>query len=145
MYAADGKKVILAIDDIPSNLIAVQKVLEPLFDVRLVKEGKQALALLKRDKIDLVLLDIEMPGYNGFELLDRIREGPAAAQLPIIFVTAHASRSFIQRAAEAGVAGYIVKPFKPSLLLQKVLEALGMDSPTGYQNNVYTLWSREKT
>jgi len=145
MYAADGKKVILAVDDLPSNLIAVQKILETLFDVRLVKEGEQALALLKREKIDLVLLDIEMPGYNGFELMALIREDPALAQLPVVFVTTHASRSFIRRAAEAGAAGYILKPFKPSLLLQKVLEALDMDAPTGYQNNVYTLWSREKS
>jgi len=145
MYAADGKKVILAVDDLPSNLIAVQKILETLFDVRLVKEGEQALALLKREKIDLVLLDIEMPGYNGFELMALIREDPALAQLPLVFVTTHASRSFIRRAAEAGAAGYILKPFKPSLLLQKVLEALDMDAPTGYQNNVYTLWSREKS
>ena len=145
MYAADGKKVILAIDDLPSNLITIQKILEPLFDVRLVKEGEQALALLKREKVDLVLLDIEMPGYNGFELLALIREDPAFAQLPVVFVTTHASRGFIQRAAEAGAAGYIIKPFKPSLLLQKVLEALELDTPTGYQNNVYTLWSREKS
>jgi len=145
MNAADGKKVILAVDDLPSNLIAVQKILEALFDVRLVKEGAQALALLKREKVDLVLLDIEMPGYNGFELLALIREDPSLAQLPVVFVTTHASRSFIRRAAEAGAAGYIIKPFKPSLLLQKVLEALDMDTPTGYQNNVYTLWSREKS
>ena len=145
MFAADGKKVILAVDDLPSNLIIIQKILEPLFDVRLVKAGEQALALLKREKVDLVLLDIEMPGHNGFELLALIREDPALATLPVVFVTTHASRSFILRAAEAGAAGYVIKPFKPSLLLQKVLEALDMDAPTGDQNNVYTLWSPEKS
>ena len=145
MHAPEGKKVILAVDDIPANLIAIQKILDPLFDVRLVKEGEQALALLKREKIDMVLLDIEMPGYNGFELLRMIREDPALERLPVVFVTAHASRGFIQRAAEAGAVGYIIKPFKPSQLLQKVMEPLGLDSPTGFQDNVYTLWSREKS
>jgi CheY-like chemotaxis protein len=145
MHASDEKKVILAIDDMPSNLIAIKNILGNLFDVRLVKEGEQALALLKREKIDLVLLDIEMPGYNGFDLLQVIRADPALAHIPTIFVTTHAAPSFVRRAAGAGANGYILKPFKPSLLLQKVLDQLAMDAPTAHQNNVCTLWSREKT
>jgi CheY-like chemotaxis protein len=137
MQAPDGKKVILSIDDIPSNLIAIKNILGSMFDVRLVKEGSQALTLLKREKIDLVLLDIEMPGYNGFELLQVIREDPALAGIPIIFVTTHATPSFIRRAADVGAQGYILKPFKPSLLLQKVLEQLDMDAPTASQDNTY--------
>ena len=139
MHASAEKKVILAIDDIPSNLIAIRNILEPMFDVRLVKEGGQALALLKREQIDLVLLDIEMPGYNGFELAQTMREDPALAPVPIIFVTTHATPSFVRRAAETGAKGYILKPFKPSLLLQKVLEQLGMDAPTARQDNTYAL------
>ena len=129
------KKVVLAIDDIPSNLVAIKNILEPLFDVRLVKEGEQALALLKRDAIHLVLLDIEMPKCNGFELLHAIREDPNLAHIPVVFVTMHASLSFIRRAACLGVTAYILKPFKPSVLLQKVLEQLGMDTPTADQDN----------
>ena len=139
-----GKKVILAVDDMPSNLIAVKNILEPLFDVRLVKEGEQALELIKREKIDLVLLDIEMPGYTGFELLQILQDDTALAHIPVIFVTTHAAPGFVRRAASAGAKGYILKPFKPSLLLQKVLEQLDMDSPTAHQDNVYTLWSREE-
>jgi len=139
MHASDEKKIILAIDDMPSNLIAIKNILEPMFDVRLVKEGGQALALLKREKIDLVLLDIEMPGYNGFELSQAMREDPALAPLPVIFVTTHATPSFVRRAAEAGAKGYILKPFKPSLLLQKVLEQLNMDAPTARQDNTFAL------
>ena len=135
MRTPGEKKVVLAIDDIPSNLVAIKNILEPLFDVRLVKEGEQALELLKRDTIDLVLLDIEMPKCNGFELLHVIREDPNLAHIPVVFVTMHASPSFIRRAAGLGVKGYILKPFKPSVLLQKVLEQLGMDMPTACQDN----------
>lgn len=110
-----------------------------MFDVRLVKEGEQALALLKREKIDLVLLDIEMPKYNGFELLQMIYEDEKLTHIPVIFVTTHATPSFIRRAAKAGAKGYILKPFKPSLLLQKVLEQLDMDAPTAYQDNTAVL------
>jgi len=145
MQTTDGKKIILAVDDMPSNLIAIKNVLESMFDVRLVKEAEQALALLKWEKVNLILLDIEMPKCNGFELLQLIRKDPALAHIPVIFVTTHASRSFIRRAAEAGAAGYVLKPFKPSVLLQKVLEQLNMDTPTAYQNNVYNLWSNEKS
>ena len=137
-HASDSKKVILAIDDMPSNLIAIKNILEALFDVRLVKDGAQALALLKRDKIDLVLLDIEMPGYNGFELLQAIRDDLVLVHLPVIFVTTHASPSFTRRATEVGANGYILKPFKPSLLLQQVLEHLDMDALTAHQDNTYS-------
>ncbi|MCL2789444.1 MAG: response regulator [Desulfobulbus sp.] len=136
--ASKSKKVILSIDDIPSNLIAIKNILEPLFDIRLAKDGAQALALLKRERVDLVLLDIEMPGYNGFELLQAIREDLALVHLPVIFVTTHDSPRFAQRATEAGANGYILKPFKPSLLLQQVLEHLDMDAPTAHQNNIYS-------
>jgi CheY-like chemotaxis protein len=139
MHAPDEKKVILAIDDMPSNLIAIRNILGALFDVRLVQEGEQALALLKREKVDLVLLDIEMPGQNGFELSQAIREIPALAQIPIIFVTTHATPSFVRRAADSGAKGYILKPYKPSLLLQKVLEQLGMDALAARQDNTFSL------
>jgi len=137
MHAPGEKKVILAIDDMPANLVAIKNIMEPMFDVRLVKAAGQALSLLGREKIDLVLLDIEMPGYNGFELSQAMRADPALASIPVIFVTTHASPSFVRRAAEAGAKGYILKPFKPSLLLQKVLEQLGMDAPTARQDNTY--------
>jgi CheY-like chemotaxis protein len=135
----NSKKVILSIDDMPANLIAIKNILEPLFDVRLVKAGDQGLTLLRREKIDLVLLDIEMPEYNGFELLQTIRQDSALAHIPVIFVTTHASPSFVIRAAETGAQGYILKPFKPSLLIQKVLELLDMDGPTAHQDNTYPL------
>ena len=138
-HAPDGKKVILSIDDIPSNLIAIKKILEPIFDVRLVKDEEQALTLLKREKVDLILLDIEMPKYNGFELLQVIRQDPALARIPVIFVTTHTSPSFTRRATEAGAQGYILKPFKPSLLIQQVLEQLDLDKPTACQDNTYSL------
>jgi len=138
-HASEAKKVILSIDDMPTNLIAIKNILEPLFDVRLAKAGEQALALLKREKVDLVLLDIEMPGYNGFELLQAIREELGLVHLPVIFVTTHASPSFVRRATETGAQGYILKPFKPSLLLQQVMEHLDMDKPTARQDNTYPL------
>jgi len=143
MHTPGGKKVILAVDDIPANLIAIQDILGTMFDVRLTKQGDQALGLLKREKVDLVLLDIEMPEYNGFELLQLIRKNPEHAQVPVIFVTTHATPSFVKRAVNAGVEGYVIKPFKPSLLVQKVLEQLGMDAPTAHQNNTSNLLSRE--
>jgi len=135
MRASGEKKTVLAIDDIPSNLVAIKNILEPLFDVRLVKEGGQALDLLKRETIDLVLLDIEMPKCSGFELLHTIQEDPNLAHIPVVFVTMHASPSFIRRAAELGAKGYILKPFRPSVLLQKVLEQLDMDAPIACQDN----------
>jgi putative two-component system response regulator len=139
MQNPSEKRVILSIDDMPSNLIAIKSILEPLFDVRLAKSGEQGLALLLREKIDLVLLDIEMPGYDGFEFLQSVRENPELAHIPVIFVTTHASASFVIRAASMGAQGYILKPLQPSLLIEKVLEQFDTDEPSAHQDNILPL------
>jgi putative two-component system response regulator len=129
------KKVILAVDDMPSNLMVIQSILEPYFDVRLAKSGKQALFLLTHDMVELVLLDIEMPDVNGFDILENIRQNQALKNLPVIFVTAHANADFIKRAVEVGVNDYIVKPYKPNILLEKIMAQLDLNKPVANRNN----------
>ncbi|MDR1532736.1 MAG: response regulator [Clostridiales bacterium] len=124
------KKIILAVDDTPSSLQIVHSALGREFDVRLAKSGSAAMSVLERVKADLILLDIEMPGISGFDIMDLLANKPQLSGIPVIFVTSHATESFVKEAAQKGAADYIVKPFAPDVLRNKAYRALGMARPS---------------
>lgn len=129
MNIEKGKKVILTVDDVSMNLAIIKNVLSKHFDVRIAKSGELALFILGSVKVDLILLDIEMPGMSGFELINIMREIPDVKDIPIIFVTSHATATTISRASQAGAKDYIVKPINVNILLEKVFKALNMPPP----------------
>lgn len=124
------RKVILAIDDVTMNLAIIKGLLSKHFDVRVAKSGELALFILGSVKVDLILLDVEMPGMSGFEFIDIIREIPDVKDIPIIFVTSHATVDIISRATQAGAIDYIVKPIDQQVVLKKVFSAMKMPLPT---------------
>ncbi|MDR0731376.1 MAG: response regulator, partial [Treponema sp.] len=86
----DKKQIILAVDDMPVNLAVIRDILQNDFDMRLSKSARGALALLNSVKVDLILLDVEMPEMSGFEFLDKIKnnaEHPELKDIPVIFIT----------------------------------------------------------
>jgi putative two-component system response regulator len=120
-----NKKVILAIDDVSMNLRTIRVVLEKDYDVRLAKSGELAFSMMKSTKVDLILLDIEMPGMSGFDFLDKIQaEKPELMDIPVIFVTSNTSMDFILKATSYHAKDYIKKPIRPDLLEKKVRDAL---------------------
>ncbi|MDR1622490.1 MAG: response regulator [Synergistaceae bacterium] len=121
----DGsKKIILAIDDEPTNLTRINHILKPYFDVRVCSVGKQALFMLMQFKPDLILLDIEMPGMTGFDFMEQCRERFPGWDVPVIFVTSHKNQNSVALASQEGAVGYIGKPFVPQTLLSKVCTVL---------------------
>jgi len=84
------------------------------------EDGAAALAKLKGGAFDFVVSDINMPNMNGFELLTQIKADAAIKHLPVLMVTAEAKKEDIVTAAQAGAAGYIVKPFTKATLEEKV-------------------------
>jgi two-component system chemotaxis response regulator CheY len=84
------------------------------------EDGKAALNMLKNGSFNFVISDINMPVMNGFELLSAIKSEPSMKSLPVLMVTAEARKEDILRAAQAGAAGYIVKPFTKATLEDKV-------------------------
>ena len=84
------------------------------------EDGAAALAKLKGGNFDFVVSDINMPNMNGFELLSQIKSDGAIKHLPVLMVTAEAKKEDIVTAAQAGAAGYIVKPFTKATLEEKV-------------------------
>ena len=84
------------------------------------EDGAVALSMLKAQKFDFVVSDINMPNVNGFDLLAAIKKDDSLKHLPVLMVTAEARKEDIVRAAQEGAAGYIVKPFTKATLEEKV-------------------------
>ena len=83
-------------------------------------DGKTALPILKTGNVDFLITDWNMPGMPGLELLREVRNDPATKKLPVLMVTAEAKREQIGEAAQAGVNGYVVKPFTAQTLKEKI-------------------------
>jgi PAS domain S-box-containing protein len=113
---------VLLVDDRPANLVALEATLAPL-GVRTVTavSGPEALRRLLAEEFALVLLDVQMPGMDGFETATLMKRHPRTAHIPIIFVTAiHREAAHLFTGYERGAVDYLTKPFDPSILRSKV-------------------------
>ena len=119
------KKVMLA-DDEEELLALVSATLEGSegFKILLAQDGAEALEMARREKPDLLFLDVMMPKLNGYEVCRELKKDPATASITIIMLTALAQDSERIKAMEAGADGYLTKPFSPTALLNKVEEIL---------------------
>lgn len=112
---------ILIVDDRNENLVALESLLERP-DLQLLKadNGNDALKLLLRNDVALVLLDVQMPGMNGFEMAELMRRNKKTQSIPIIFVTANGDKRQLFRGYEVGAVDYLAKPIESEVLLSKV-------------------------
>ena len=118
------KKVLIIEDD---------KTVQRALSIRLVSAGYEvasaydaviAMSMVRSEKPDLILLDIAMPGGDGFKVAERVREIPALTNIPFIFLTGTKKPGLELRAQELGAAAYLEKPVKPEVLLQAMANAL---------------------
>lgn len=115
-------KGILLVDDDPRNTFALTSYLET-FDMEIftAESGYAALDLLQQhEQIEVVLMDIMMPGMDGYETIKKIRENGATADLPVIAVTARAMKGDREKCLQAGATDYISKPVNLKELLEKI-------------------------
>ena len=120
--AATAQPVVLVIDDQQANVRMVGGLLNRAgYQVLPALSGGEGLELARSQKPDVVLLDMKMPGMDGFEVLRQLRDEPATKDLPIIFLTADNERENLIRAFAAGAIDYITKPFVAEELLARVL------------------------
>ena len=102
---------ILLVDDRPENLITLQGILEsPELDIYTAHSGNEALGLLLEHNFALVLMDVQMPGMDGFETVSLIRGNKKYKNIPIIYVTGQTEQKFIESAYEEGIVDIIFKP-----------------------------------
>ena len=118
----DDRAAILMVDDRPDNLLALEAILKPL-DLRLVRasSGEEALKRLLNEDFAVILLDVQMPGMDGFETATHVKSRDRTRHIPIIFLTAISREVHHQlRGYDAGAVDYMAKPFEPSVLRAKV-------------------------
>ena len=112
---------ILIVDDVPDNIQVAMSILkEENYEFSFAMSGKSALELIEDHDFDLILLDVMMPGIDGYEVCMRIRSNPKIEDIPVIFVTAKSDVDSIRRGFETGGQDYIVKPFHADELLARV-------------------------
>jgi two-component system chemotaxis response regulator CheY len=116
----------LVVDDFAPMREIIRKVLQELGYEHIAEanDGATALPLLKAHPFDMLITDWNMPKLPGIELLRAVRAEPTLASLPVLMVTAEVKREQIIAATQAGVNGYIIKPFTPSALAAKVQKIL---------------------
>ena len=121
---SDTKKtpVILVVDDNPQNLQLVAGLLSEKLacDLCFAAGGVEALEVMETTAPDLVLLDVNMPGMNGYQVCEAIRASEAFREIPVIFLTAQRDSDFIVKGFEAGGTDYVVNPFESRELLARV-------------------------
>ncbi|HBC58552.1 MAG TPA: chemotaxis protein CheY [Gammaproteobacteria bacterium] len=113
---------VLVVDDFSTMRRIIKNLLRDLGFNNTVEadDGSSALALLQESHFDFVISDWNMPGMEGIELLEKVRADEKLCKLPFLLVTAESKREQIVQAAEAGVNGYIVKPFTAATLQEKI-------------------------
>jgi len=112
---------VLTVDDEPAVLKLLEKILAPAgYQVISCDSGAEALKLLSLTSFDCVVTDAMMPAMNGFDLTKAVRRHPVISELPIIMLTRKRARTDVQRAVDAGVTDYVLKPIDEHLLLEKV-------------------------
>lgn len=117
---------ILLVDDDPGAIQLMGRILAEVGKLRFATNGKDALRLARESAPDLILLDAEMPGMSGFELLRTLKAESPLADVPVIFITSHSEAGFEVSALDMGAADFIAKPLKSSRVLARVRTQLRM-------------------
>ncbi len=112
---------ILVVDDVPANIKVLEaKLTSEYYDVITAKDGYEAIAIAKKSKPDLILLDVMMPGIDGFETCKKLKEDAEIAHIPVVMVTALSEKSDRLKGLEAGADDFLTKPINDMALLARV-------------------------
>lgn len=115
-----GKKSIVAVDDSGIILKMLESLLGTRYDFHAFSKGSRALQFLKKETPSLIILDIDMPEINGFELLKMIKEVKSLQYIPVIFLTSNKDKNHVVKAVMGGADDYIVKPIEEDVLMEKI-------------------------
>ncbi len=128
------KKVILTVDDNAVSCRLIERFFSRAYDVMKTYSGYEALQILKEKTVDLILLDVDMPKMNGFEVMERLKLDTKTAGIPVIFLTGLEDKNEELRGLRMGAVDYIQKPFYPEILMQRIESAIKQSES---QKNLY--------
>jgi sigma-B regulation protein RsbU (phosphoserine phosphatase) len=115
-----GKASILVVDDTPANLSLMANLLAERYTVKLANSGARALELAAATTPDMILLDIMMPGMDGYEVCRRLKADPRSERIPVIFLTAQISMEDEEKGLSMGAVDFIHKPISPPIVLARI-------------------------
>ncbi len=115
---------ILIVDDTETNIDILVDTFGEKYDVAVAMDGESALEAVEEDPPDLILLDIMMPGMNGFDVCKQLKDNPETANIPIIFLSALTEAKEKERGLDLGAVDFITKPFDSSEIQAKVKQHL---------------------
>ncbi len=129
VLSGEKRSSILVVDDSPENLTLISALLKDEYKVRVTTTGDEALRIAgSDDPPDLVLLDVVMPGMDGFEVCQRLKNGPRTANIPVIYLTGQMDPEDERRGLELGAVDYITKPVNPPVVRLRVRTHLQLKS-----------------
>ncbi len=127
MNEKSAKQTVLVVDDTPDNIDVLSGVLRGDYKVKAALNGEKALRIVRSDSPpDIVLLDIMMPGMDGYEVCQQLKADPLTSRIPIIFITAKTEIEDEQKGLELGAADYITKPISPPIVQARVKTQLAL-------------------
>lgn len=116
----NDKLNILVVDDEPINIHVVAGLLENDYHVKVATNGVMALSIVEKAKPDIILLDVNMPDMDGFEVAKAVYKDESNKDIPIIFFSADSSTDYIATGFDLGAFDYVIKPVEPKSLLPKI-------------------------
>ncbi len=120
------KATILVVDDTPENIDILVGILSSDYKIRVAIDGPKALALAQKSTPDIILLDVMMPGMNGYEVCERLKQDPLTCHIPVIFVTALAETADETQGFSLGAVDYITKPVSAPVVQARVKTHLAL-------------------
>jgi diguanylate cyclase (GGDEF)-like protein len=118
--SSHGKPKLLVVDDQPINIQVMHQIFGADYQVFMATNGEQALSICQSNPPDLVLLDVVMPGMDGFEVCTQLKNNPATRNIPVIFVTAHSDAAQETHGLSVGAVDFISKPVNPAVVRARV-------------------------
>jgi sigma-B regulation protein RsbU (phosphoserine phosphatase) len=145
MSSKEEKQTILVVDDAPANIDLLRGILSPYYKVKGAVNGEKAIRIAhKKAQPDLILLDIVMPGMNGYEVCEQLKQDPVTASIPVIFITAKTSTEDEEHGLKLGAVDYIAKPVSPAIVKARVNTQLKLKKNMEELRNAYTVIETQK-
>nr|WP_320191542.1 two-component system response regulator [uncultured Desulfobacter sp.] len=137
------QSTILIVDDTETNIDILMETLGDTYDIQVALDGESALENVAEEKPDIILLDIMMPGMDGYEVCRRLKDDPLTHDIPVIFLTAMADEQNEAKGLALGAVDYVTKPFSPELVKARVSNQLELKKHQDHLQELVALRTKE--